>query len=102
MLKDLSQYVHGVFPMDSDENKTDYSEELLKVLLGESLPGKILLNLSQAEIGRKFLAFKEDDKFILNDKASLGRWLIRTFKYMKRPGEYADLTKTIYRKYLVG
>ena len=103
LLMKLKGFVNGVYPEGSDDtNKNDYSDLLLDALRGKELTQKIILKLNQAEIGRLFLGFKEDDKIILNNNKSLSRWLIKTFRYTKSNGESAPLTNKLYKEYLVG
>ena len=98
---ELSKYVAG-FDFPKSEKKDDYSADILQVLLGHVLKQKLLLDMNQADLGRKFLEYADLGYIRENGKLLAFRILQSNFKYRNDKGKYCSITNTLYKKYLAG
>lgn len=97
--RELECHVAG-FDTPENGNTYDCSHLILRALLGYQLEQKLLLDINQADLGRKFLEYAEIGYIQPNGKLSAYRILQNNFKYRNDNGEYCEITNTLYKKYL--
>jgi hypothetical protein len=97
--EELKGHIAGIESQQSD-SKTDYSDLMLQALLGFMIEHKILLDMSQMQIGMFFQECAEKGYILPNQKKSLYRLLGKNFRYKNAKGEYCPITQVIYNKYI--